>query len=78
MKSKSSRGIPDKQEPECSLISVKQTLTADRLGLSAAGRLAVSHAACLSLGRPRRAPYSRVALALDALRAEPPSSPICP
>ena len=44
---------------------------------SAAGRLAVSCAASLSLGRPPRVPFSRDALALAALRAEPPSSPLC-
>jgi hypothetical protein len=44
---------------------------------SSAGRLAVSYAASLSLGRPPRVPFSRDALALAALRAEPPSSPIC-
>jgi hypothetical protein len=46
-------------------------------GSSAAGRLAVSYAASLSLGRPPRVPFWRDALALAALRAEPPSSPIC-
>ena len=42
------------------------------VGSSAAGRLAVSYAASLSLGRPPRVPFSRDALALAALRAEPP------
>jgi hypothetical protein len=44
---------------------------------SAAGRLAVSYAASSSLGGPPRVPFSRAALALAALRAEQPSSPIC-
>jgi hypothetical protein len=46
-------------------------------GSSAVGRFAVSYAASLSLGRPPRVPFSRDALALAALRAEPSSSPIC-
>jgi len=55
----------------------QQTVANDSLGSSAAARLAVSYAASTSLGRPPRVPFSRAALALPALRAELPSSPIC-
>jgi hypothetical protein len=46
-------------------------------GPEAACRHSASYAASLSLGRPPRLPFSRDVLALAALRAEPPSSPIC-
>jgi hypothetical protein len=59
------------------LLAGKQSDASGGLGSRAAGRLAVSYAASLSLGRPPRVPFSRDALALAALRAEPPSSPIC-